>query len=128
MPPTLHAAVPILRMFSPAKAKKFDVECLGFRVDWEHRCRPDFPLDMQMSRGGLVLHLSEHHGDACLGSSLRARVEGLDAYHGELSAKGDGFMNPGIENTEWGTREVSVIDPFGNRIHFHENHPKDEGR
>ena len=41
---------------------------LGFRVDWEHRFRRAAPLYMQVSRDGLVLHLSEHHGDACPGS------------------------------------------------------------
>jgi hypothetical protein len=29
-------------------------------------------------------------------------------------------MNPGIATTEWGTRDVCVIDPFNNRIVFSE--------
>jgi hypothetical protein len=29
-------------------------------------------------------------------------------------------MNPGIQTQEWGTREVSVIDPSGNTITFSE--------
>jgi hypothetical protein len=33
----------------------------------EHRFEPGFPLDLQVSRDGLVLHLSEHHGDGSPG-------------------------------------------------------------
>ena len=29
-------------------------------------------------------------------------------------------MNPGIVEQEWGTRELSVIDPFGNKLIFSE--------
>ena len=30
------------------------------------------------------------------------------------------YMNPGIQEQEWGTRELSVIDPFGNHLTFSE--------
>ena len=29
-------------------------------------------------------------------------------------------MNPGIQNQEWGTREFTVVDPFGNHLTFAE--------
>src|SRR5580658_9435303 len=59
----LTVAIPILRSFDEAKAKAFYVDLLGFKIDWEHRFRPDLPLYMQVSRDGLRLHVSEHHGD-----------------------------------------------------------------
>jgi Glyoxalase superfamily protein len=52
--------VPILRIFDVAKAKEFYVGFLGLQVDWEHRFGPDAPVYTQVSRGDLVLHLSEH--------------------------------------------------------------------
>lgn len=45
----------------------FDAIPVLFRVDWEHRFEPGFPLYLQVSRDGLVLHLSEHHGDGSPG-------------------------------------------------------------
>ncbi len=52
-----------------------------------NRFAPDLPVYMQISRRGLVLHLSEHHGDACPGSSVFVQVEGIEVYHHDLLAK-----------------------------------------
>ena len=61
-------AVAIFRIFSLDKAREFYLDFLGFKVDWEHRFEPDAPVYMQISRDGLVIHLSEHHGDGTPGS------------------------------------------------------------
>jgi len=115
------ATIPILRIFSVEKAKEFYVGFLGFQVDWEHRFDDRAPLYMQVSRAGCVLHLSEHHGDCCPGSTVFLRVRGLDDYHRDITAKGYGFMRPGIESTFHNSRCMTVIDPFGNRIRFDES-------
>jgi len=73
---------------------------------------------MQVSRDGCVLHLSEHHGDCSPGAALRVETDGLETFHAELSAKGYKFARPGIEDMPWGTRDMSVKDPFGNRLTF----------
>lgn len=109
---------PILRSFDEAKAREFYVDFLGFAVDWEHRFEPGLPLYMQLSRGDCVLHLSEHHGDCCPGAAMRIRVSDIDAFHAELSAKHYAYARPGIDDTPWGSRDVSVTDPFGNRLTF----------
>jgi catechol 2,3-dioxygenase-like lactoylglutathione lyase family enzyme len=109
---------PILRIFDEAKAREFYVDFLGFHVDWEHRFEPGLPLYMQVSRDGCVLHLSEHHGDCSPGSAVQIETDGLDAFHAELSAKEYRFARPGIEHMPWGTRDMSVKDPFGNRLTF----------
>jgi hypothetical protein len=44
-------------------------------------------------------------------------VDDLDALHAELNAKQYRHMRPGIEERDWG-REMTVWDPFGNRIRF----------
>jgi uncharacterized glyoxalase superfamily protein PhnB len=117
--------IPILRIFDVAKAREFYVGFLGFTVDWEHRFDDRAPIYMQVSRGRLVLHLSEHHGDACPGSTVFVRLTGLDAYHREITARGYGYMRPGIEQAPWNARVMEVIDPFGNRIRFNEDMPRD---
>jgi uncharacterized glyoxalase superfamily protein PhnB len=109
---------PILRMFDEHKAKEFYVDFLGFTVDWEHRFAPDAPLYMQVSRNGCVLHLSEHHGDCSPGSAMRIDTDDLDGYHAELTAKQYKYYRLGIELMPWGTRDMSVKDPFGNRLTF----------
>jgi hypothetical protein len=113
--------IPILRIFSVEKAKEFYVGFLGFAVDWEHRFDEKAPVYMQISRTGCVLHLSEHHGDCCPGSTVFLRVTGLDEYHREISAKGYGYLRPGIEPTCHNSNCMEVIDPFGNRIRFDES-------
>lgn len=111
-------ATPIFRMFDQAKAREFYVDYLGFAVVFEHRFEENFPLYMGLERDGLTLHLSEHHGDCCPGGAIRVEVQDIAALHREIQAKNYGYANPGIEDQPWGTREVSVTDPFGNRLTF----------
>jgi uncharacterized glyoxalase superfamily protein PhnB len=115
---SLGRTTPILRMFDEAKAREFYVEFLGFKVDWEHRFEPGLPLYMQVSRGDCVLHLSEHFGDGSPGAAVRIQSGDIEAFHRELAAKRYKHARPGIEDTPWGSREVSIRDPFGNRLTF----------
>ena len=68
-----------------------------------------------------ALHLSEHHGDCCPGSTVYLQVTGLADYHKEISAKGYGSMRPGLEKTFHNSTCMEVIDPFGNRLRFDES-------
>jgi uncharacterized glyoxalase superfamily protein PhnB len=113
--------IPILRIFSVEKAKEFYIDFLGFQIDWEHRFDEKAPLYMQISRDGCVLHLSEHYGDCCPGSTVFLRVSGVEEYHREISAKGYGYLRPGVERTFHNSKCMEVIDPFGNRIRFDES-------
>ncbi|MEQ1697608.1 MAG: glyoxalase superfamily protein [Hyphomicrobiaceae bacterium] len=117
----LGSPVPILRMFDVEKAREFYLGFLGFSVEFEHRFEPTAPLYMGISRSGCRLHLSEHYGDACPGSSVRIPVTDIEALHGELTAKTYAYCRPGIESMPWGAREVRVGDPFGNRVVFFQN-------
>jgi catechol 2,3-dioxygenase-like lactoylglutathione lyase family enzyme len=118
----LNHAVPIMRIFEADKAKEFYVEYLGMTVDWEHRFEPGFPLYLQVSRGDLVLHLSEHHGDGTPGTTVYVQTEAIATLHAELDAKHDLRQRPGLETSEIGTR-LTVVDPFGNTIRFNERPP-----
>ena len=117
---TYLRTVPILRSFDEAKAREFYIDWLGFTVDWEHRFEPGLPLYMQVSRDGIVLHISEHHGDGTPGSLVRVEVTGLRAFHAEIHAKRYKNNRPGLEKPEWGGLEMTVIDPVNNRIIFTE--------
>jgi catechol 2,3-dioxygenase-like lactoylglutathione lyase family enzyme len=112
--------IPILRIFDAAKAREFYLDFLGFRLDWEHRFDESATAYLQVSRAGCVLHLTEHHGDFCPGSTVFVRVSGLEDYHREISAKGYRYLRPGVEQTFHGSRCMEVSDPFGNRIRFDE--------
>ncbi|MFZ2018467.1 MAG: glyoxalase superfamily protein [Methyloceanibacter sp.] len=112
--------VPVLRSFDEAKAREFYVDFLGFTVDWEHRFEPGTPLYMQVSRAGIVFHISEHHGDGSPGAHVRVIIEGVRELHAELIAKKYKNNRPGLEQPEWGGTEMTVIDPVNNRITFAE--------
>lgn len=114
----LGNSTPILRIFDEAKAREFYVGYLGFRIDWEHRFAPGMPLYLQVSRDSCVLHLSEHHGDACPGATLRIATEDIDDLQRELQQKRYGYAHATIEAMPWGSRDMSLRDPFGNRLIF----------
>ena len=120
MPFAYQQTVPILRSFDEAKAREFYVDWLGFTVDWEHRFEPTLPLYMQISRAGILLHISEHHGDGTPGSRIRINCTGLRELHAELIGKQYKNNRPGLERPEWGGLEVTVIDPCHNCITFAE--------
>lgn len=123
MPPAFGRTVPVLRIFSIDKAREFYLGWLGFAVDFEHRFEPGLPLYMGVSRGALELHLSEHHADGSPGANVRVETEDLDLLHAELHDKRYGYGRPGIVATPWVTRELTVHDPFANRITFSERNP-----
>jgi catechol 2,3-dioxygenase-like lactoylglutathione lyase family enzyme len=117
---TVTRVVPILRIFDVAKAREFYLDFLGFRLDWEHRFGDDLPLYMQISNGALLLHLSEHYGDACPGAAVRIEIAGLREFHAALVARRYRYARPGIETTPWNSITVSLKDPFGNKLVFEE--------
>ncbi|PTE08749.1 glyoxalase superfamily protein [Mesorhizobium helmanticense] len=117
----LGAVTPILRIFDIAKAHEFYVGFLGFEVQFEHRFDDNAPLYMGISRDGCVLHLSEHHGDGAPGAHVRIEVTDIAGLHRELTTRNYRFARPGLEETPWKTREITVGDPFGNRLTFYED-------
>lgn len=109
--------IPVLRVFDEHLAKAFYAGFLGFTVDWEHRFEPGLPLYMQVHRGNCVLHLSEHYGDATPGSAVRIETPDLDAYVRGLRESGFRNCRPGDPELQpWGLREITLTDPFGNRL------------
>jgi catechol 2,3-dioxygenase-like lactoylglutathione lyase family enzyme len=126
-PVRLEGAVPILRIFSVAKAGEFYIDYLGFEVDWEHRAALDAPLYLQVSRSGLRLHLSEHHRDGSPGAAVHVALRGVRELHAELDAKAYPYLNPRITRSPFGFA-LDVIDPFGNQLRFAEPAPEPAAR
>jgi catechol 2,3-dioxygenase-like lactoylglutathione lyase family enzyme len=113
--------VPILRSFDEAKAREFYLGFLGFAVDWEHRFEPGARLYMQVSRGGVIFHISEHHGDGSPGAHVRVEISGVTELHAELIGKHYKNNRPGLKRPDWGGLELTVIDPVNNQITFAES-------
>jgi uncharacterized glyoxalase superfamily protein PhnB len=110
--------VPVVRIFDEAKAREFYLGFLGFTVDFEHRFEPGTPIYMGISMGDCKIHLSEHHGDGSPGANIRIQCDEVDAYCAALNAKHYKYYRPGVQDQEWGTREMRVQDGFGNNITF----------
>ena len=112
--------IPVLRIFDDAKALEFYTGWLGFTVDWMHRFDDHAPLYLQISLNGVILHLSEHHGDATPGAKVFIECVGVRAYHNELIEKNYRYNRPGLEHEPWDSISVTVTDPFMNRLVFNE--------
>ncbi len=113
----LSTAIPIIRIFSEEKAREFYLDFLGFSIEWEHKFDQNFPLYAQIRRSDLVLHLSEHHGDATPGSNVFVPTEDITAFQRELAGKDYTYAKPGLTELPWGLH-MEIADPFGNRIRF----------
>ncbi len=109
---------PILRIFDETKAREFYVDFLEFKVDWEHRFEPGLPLYMGISKDSVAVHLSEHFGDGTPGSHVRIACGDVDAYQQALLAKKYKHARPGVQDQPWGAREMTISDPFGNKLTF----------
>ena len=111
---------PILRMLDEANAKEFYVDFLGFTIDWEHRA--EGPLYMQISLGECRIHLSEHDGDARPGAAIKLHTDDIEAYVAEIVAKeyppGVANQHLGVCEQPWGSLDMLLVDPFGNRLIF----------
>ena len=115
--------IPVLRIFSVDKAVEFYIDYLGFKEDFRHQAEVvegEGPVFLQVSRDNVRIRLSEHHGDACPGSANYLGLHGIDAFYQELKSRKYPYMNPSIVDTPWKSRQISVWDPFGNRLHFFE--------
>lgn len=112
--------IPILRIFDYQKMLEFYIDWLGFEIVWEHRFEENMPAYIEVKKGNIILHLSEHHGDASPGSSIFVWGEGVAEYHKELIDKNYKYNRSGLEKTFYNAVSFTVHDPFGNKIIFNE--------
>lgn len=116
-----QAAIPVIGVLAAQQAQDFYISFLGFAFDWGEP-HPERPMYAQISRSGVTIHLNEHERAASPGSEIFIRMNGLDAFHEELSTKRF-HQPPRILATPDDRRELHVTDPFGNRLRFSQNNP-----
>ncbi len=109
-------------MYDVAATLRFYVDYLGCTLDWQEG-EGDRPVYLQVSRDGLSLHLSSHHGDGTPGGAVFVVVRNLDAVHAELHTRDYPFLNPGIETGPGKGRTMELIDPACNWLRFYEPAP-----
>ena len=119
----IQKTIPILRIFDYQKAIEFYVQWLGFTVNWEHTFEANAPVYMEISKDGITLHLSEHHGDGSPGNQVFIWCTGLKDYHRQLIDQQYKFNRPGLEDAFYDAWSMQVIDPFGNKLNFNEKKP-----
>lgn len=112
--------IPILRIFDYSKAIDFYIKWLGFEIVWEYK-ELKTPVYFEIAMNNITFHLSEHHGDGSPG--VRIFIDDfpdLRTYHQRLIQQDYIYNRPGLETPFYdkGALEMTVIDPFGNRITF----------
>lgn len=112
-----QTVVPQLRITSARRSLEFYVHGLGFTVDWEHQFEPGFPVFMQLTRSAQTIFLTEHTGDGEVGGAVYFVVPDVDHCFAEFSRRGVAPSAPPAD-TPWGTREMLIQDPDGNRLRF----------
>lgn len=112
-----QTVIPQLRITQAERSLAFYVGQLGFVVDWEHQFEPGYPLFFQITREGQTIFLTEHTGDCELGGAVYFVVPDVDALAASFQARGL-EAEQGPADTSWGTREMLVCDPDGNRLRF----------
>ncbi len=114
---TTQTVIPQLRIVAAQRSLPFYVDGLGFEVDWSHQFEPGFPLFMQLTRERQTIFLTEHTGDCEPGGAVYFRVHDVDRCFAEFSQRGIAPAQPPAD-TPWGTREMLLVDPDGNRLRF----------
>lgn len=98
--------LPVFRVTNAEESAKW-YEKLGFKVDGIWRHEPHFPAYMFLSRGDILLHLSEYDGDAQPNALAYFFVEDLEHISNTFDIA--------IKNQPWG-KEIELKDPDNNRI------------
>jgi uncharacterized glyoxalase superfamily protein PhnB len=110
--------IPTFRINDYRKAIEFYIDLLGFDIDWEHRFGPTEPVYMQISKKGLVLHLTENERFQT-GVIVFVETQAIDVFQKELTRKST--LKFEVLETNWETKQMEIEDPFGNMLRFNEN-------
>ena len=90
---------------------------LGFEVEGKHQFAQGMPYYVFLKRGDILLHLSEHKGDAKPDSLAYFYVDDIDTVAAEFGEK--------VKDQPWGCREIWISDPDGNRLRIGTRQSKD---
>ena len=113
----VQLVTPQLRSTNWTRTKAFYVDGLGFGIDWEHQFAPGMPTFAQVTLNGRSLFLSEHAGDCQPGGAAYIVLDDIDAFYMTIKTRGVRVDDP-PQDAPWGVREMSLVDPDGNRLRF----------
>lgn len=113
------AAIPLVHVASSQEAMDFYRDRLGFAVRSTYRldASRDDPAYHVMVRDEAILHVSSFSGDGVAGGVVNFVVTDIEQLHDDLVRRGVD-VGAGVMDQTWGTREVYVRDPSGNKIRF----------
>jgi uncharacterized glyoxalase superfamily protein PhnB len=110
----IRGAVPVLASLDIERSVAFFVEHLGFtRV---YAAAGSYGI---VERDGQAVHFwacTERH--IAENTSCRLRVSGVDTLYEQVAPRGIVHPNGPLQDTPWGTREFTVVDPDGNAVVF----------
>jgi RimJ/RimL family protein N-acetyltransferase/uncharacterized glyoxalase superfamily protein PhnB len=117
-PPPVHYGVePILGVTDVGAALAWWSEVLGFRTSFRYGEPPTHAavLPGRGWTGGARVHLQERPAERTGGSSIYLVSGAVDAMAAQAVAAGATVVTP-LGDRPWGSREIEVADPDGNRI------------
>lgn len=112
-----QTVIPQLRILRAEESLPFYVRGLGFKVDWQHEFEPGLPMFFQLTRAGQTIFLTEHSSDCQVGGAAYFKVPDVDECYRVFVENGVDVPYP-PQDTAWGTREMVITDPDGNRLRF----------
>ena len=113
-------AIPTFGISDYKTAIDFYVDFLGFQIDWEHRFEPNGPVYLQISKNGLILHLSESKRFE-KNVIVFVETKNMNGFHKELLERNPNVKIQDVLQTKWETFQLEIEDPFGNLLRFNEN-------
>lgn len=111
--------IPTFRITDYKKAINHYIDLLGFSIDWEHRFGETEPIYMQISKNGLVLHLSEN-ARFKTGVIVFVETKGIEKFREHILNTKIENVIPEIITTDWNTKQLEIEDPFGNLLRFNQ--------
>ena len=106
---------PVFQITDYQQAVAFYVGWLGFSIDWEERPARG-GCYLQISRGSIVLHLTDYPNESSIGARAMAEFTGLLSFHHQLLQKASVFPAPQLQKTTWNDKvmQLELFDPAGN--------------
>lgn len=113
-------AIPTLGINDYQTAINYYLDFLGFKIDWEHRFAPNDPVYMQVSKNGLILHLSENKRFESK-TIVFVETKNINEFYKEIAERNSSAKIQEIVVTDWQTMQLELEDPFGNLLRFNES-------
>lgn len=116
--PEIAQIIPIFKTADMTAGLSFYIDGLGFRRVGFFELGPDGPAHASLLRDGCELHLSTFPGDGDGPSVAYIQMDDITTLREALIQRGGAPEDTEILEQSWGTREIYLTDPDGNRLRF----------